>query len=159
MDRDRAAQAARWRYDPPFDLYNTPELDQAETALFMAVPDHLYFAVLDETEDLVGFVCYGAEARVSGGDYTQDALDVGCGLRPDLTGQGIGPRVIRTALDFGRERFGARCFRATVAAFNQRAQAATRHAGFHDVARFARPQDGMEFVVFVTDVPPSPADG
>jgi len=45
-----------------------------------------YVAVLDARDEMIAFRCFGPEARVLGGAYFEDALDMGGGLRPDLTG-------------------------------------------------------------------------
>jgi RimJ/RimL family protein N-acetyltransferase len=88
------------------------------------------------------------DAQVPGGDYGEDALDVGCGIRPDLTGQRLGPTVIQTALDFGRRQWHPSRFRATIAAFNERAQKAARRVGFEQVSTFERSSDGLPFIIF-----------
>lgn len=152
MDPERAVEAVGWLYPAPYDLYNVSPRDAADAAVFMAEAGSGYHAILNEVGEFIGFVCYGEEARVPGGDYRPEALDVGCGLHPHLTGQGLGPKVIRAALRFGRERLGARRFRATVAAFNLRAQRATARAGFRESARFERPSDGLQFVVFELEI-------
>lgn len=146
-----AHEIANWRYDPPYALYNlaadSAGADEAIRAL--ADPSNGYFAVTDEREELVAFRCFGVEARVAGGDYSEDALDTGGGLRPDLTGRGLGLSVLQAGLSFGTERFHPIAFRVTVAAFNQRALRVCERAGFHVVQGFRRPSDGLQFAVLV----------
>jgi RimJ/RimL family protein N-acetyltransferase len=120
-----------WRYDGPYAVYNAdPARLEAETRAW-AAPDSGCFAARDPTGALVGFCSFGADARVPGGDYTDaGALDVGLGLRPDLTGHGHGLAFVRAILRFGRRRFRPVRFRLTVAAFNQRALRVYERAGF-----------------------------
>lgn len=141
-----------WRYEPPYDIYNH---DPAETDADLAVllnPVNGYHAITDEQGELVGFCCFGPDARVPGGEYADDALDIGAGMRPDLTGQGMGANFIAAIADFGQERYNPPACRATVAAFNHRSISACEHAGFRPTARFVSTR-GHEFVVLVRDSP------
>jgi ribosomal-protein-alanine N-acetyltransferase len=134
-----------WRYDGPYAVYN----QQADALARLLNPEHRYHAVESPAGELIGFCCFGADARVPGGTYQdQAALDVGGGLRPDLTGQGHGIAFFRAILDFGRERFAAGTFRVTVAAFNRRAIRMCQWAGFEVVERFSTGNDeARDFVV------------
>src|SRR5947209_5664809 len=89
-----AREILSWQYDAPYDLYN-PNSDwgEADVASF-ADPANGYLSLRDEHGHLIAYICFGAEARVPGGDYTADALDVGCGIKPNLTGHGLGPVII-----------------------------------------------------------------
>jgi ribosomal-protein-alanine N-acetyltransferase len=142
-----------WRYTPPYDFYNH---DPAEIDADLAVqldPVNAYHAMVDERGELRGFCCFGPDARVPGGDYGDDgSLDVGAGMRPDLTGQGAGGGFIAAVVAFGQERYRPPAFRATVAAFNQRSIRACEQAGFRQAARFISTR-GDEFVVLVRDGP------
>jgi RimJ/RimL family protein N-acetyltransferase len=144
--------ALSWRYEPPYDFYNhdSTQLDALIQNSYLN-PAYHYFSVFDEKDSLVAFRCFGEDARVPGGDYRADALDMGGGLRPDLTGHGLGPRLMHAALDFGRAEFSPRAFRATVAAFNLRAQHACEKVGYVPVQRFIAAHSGIPFVIFVRD--------
>ncbi len=149
MTAEYARAVLAWRYEPPYDLYNADPGDAEEDLRGTLLnPDYRYHAVLDGRGDLVAFRCFGEDARVPGGDYSADALDMGGGLRPDLTGQGLGPPLLRAAMDFARLHFAPRAFRATVAAWNLRAQRACARAGYRPVSTFQTPQ-GREFVIMV----------
>ena len=156
LDTPAAEEIVGWRYPEPYDVYN---LDASALPALLA-PEHAYHAVLEDQQRLIGFCCFGPDARVPGGDYRDTAtLDVGAGLRPDLTGQHLGPSFLRAVLAFGRERFGATRFRATIAAFNHRALRAAAQAGFHRTATFKQGgPDGREFVVLVTGMALSAPD-
>lgn len=100
MDRATAEDIATWRYDGPYSMYDG-EADAIESFL---KPEHQYFAVFDENNDVVGFWNFGEDARVPGFDYDDDALDVGVGMRPDLTGRGKGLSFVRAVLTSRRAR-------------------------------------------------------
>jgi RimJ/RimL family protein N-acetyltransferase len=137
-----------WWYEPPYDLYNhDPAQADADLAVLLD-PANGYHAITDERGELVGFCCFGPDARVPGGGYADDALDTGAGLRPDLTGQGSGAGFIAAIVAFGQEKYRPAAFRATVAAFNQRSIRACEHAGFRQSACFRNPR-GQEFVILL----------
>lgn len=143
IDESDAREILSWRYEEPYAMYNM----SADDARLIADPANGYLSVRDEGGDLVAFIAFGPEAQVPGGDYSEDALDVGAGIRPDLTGRGLGPKIIELAIEEGRRRFGPWRYRATIAAFNARAQRAAIKAGFAPASTFERPSDGLPFVI------------
>ena len=123
-----------WRYDPPYDVYGIGEPDP-DTVRSLLLPENAYYAILQHG-GLIGFCCFGHEAQVPGGDYREDALDVGIGLRPDLTGQGLGGQILVAVLDVARQTFGAQPFRATIAAWNRRSIRTFEKLGFKQTHTF-----------------------
>jgi [ribosomal protein S18]-alanine N-acetyltransferase len=151
MNMARANQLVHWRYDAPYDVYNSiPSATTTETLiLWFANPQNSYYSVLNIHGELIAFCCFGEDAQVPGGDYANTALDVGLGVRPDLTGQGQGPKYIAAVLNFAQSKFYPILFRVTVAAFNKRALQAWKKAGFQEVQTFQRQADGQPFVVLL----------
>jgi RimJ/RimL family protein N-acetyltransferase len=147
MDRKHAEAIVKWRYDAPYDLYNSNPDEADHEVRSLIDPANGYYSVCDEHRDLIAYICFGPDARVAGGDYDEDALDVGCGIRPDLTGRGLGPTIIQTALDIGNQNYHPVAFRATIAAFNQRALKASQRVGFVPRRTFYRPSDQRPFVI------------
>jgi len=150
MAESHAHTALNWRYEPPYDFYNhdPAQLDHLIHASFLN-PNYHYFAVLDEKDTLIAYRCFGEDARVPGGDYSADALDMGGGLRPDLTGHGLGPLVIRAAIDFAKAEFSPAAFRVTVAEFNLRAQRACEKVGYVFAQRFIAAHNSVPFVIML----------
>lgn len=146
MDLEAALAVVGWRYPPPYDVYSIAD-SPAEAALFLAARERDYYQLRDGSGELVAFCCFGEEARVPGGDYSLPALDVGLGLRPDLTGRGHGRRILEAILAFGAARHGHATARLTVAAFNARAIRLYAGCGFAEVARFASAFGGRECIV------------
>ena len=140
-----------WQYAEPYRLYNFASDGPAEALQFFADPANAYHAAIDAGGELVAYRCFGADAQVRGGNYPDDALDTGGGMRPDLTGQGLGLPMLQAGLALGRQLYAPRAFRVTVAAFNQRALAVVGRAGFQPAQRFTRAVDGREFVVLVRE--------
>ncbi len=111
-------------------------------------PRYLYHSVYDEDGDLAGYFCFGDDARVPAGRrlgvYEREpALDVGLGMRPSLTGRGLGTEFVQAGLRFAKEAYSPPTFRLTVAASNLRAVRVYERVGFQAVETFgARTPDG-----------------
>ena len=146
-----AADMTSWRYPAPYGLYDMTGADPG----FFASPASGYFA-LTEGDELIGFRSFGQDGQVPGGSYDSSALDTGGGLRPDLTGQGLGRKAIGTGLEFGRREFAPEAFRVTVASFNERALRVVRSLGFRSVGSFLAAADGRSFEILVR---PESAEG
>jgi [ribosomal protein S18]-alanine N-acetyltransferase len=128
MFRERDA----WRYDPPYDFYDSDGLPVKNPERF--------FAARDDDGALIGF--YFFEAR-------GDELFYGFGLRPDLTGRGLGEQFVLAGLEFARQIHGLRRVVLDVAAFNERAIRLYRRLGFVEIGRHTETFDGYGAVEFV----------
>ena len=99
-----------------------------------------YHSVRDAQDELVGYFCFGEDARIPEGRrlglYDETALDVGLGMRPDLAGKGLGLEFVLAGLRFAGNRFPTPAFRLTVASFNRRAIRVYEKAGFEISATF-----------------------
>lgn len=148
MDEASASALLTWRYERPYDLYDLHPDDEGAMESFLD-PQNGYHAILDHRGNLVAFCCFGPDAQVPGGDYERLALDIGLGVRPDLTGQGNGHLYVESVIRFAQCRFAPTTFRVTIAEFNQRALRVWEKAGFRPVQTFEREPDGRDFVVLV----------
>jgi RimJ/RimL family protein N-acetyltransferase len=121
-----------WRYEPPYDFYDGDEEPVLNPERF--------FEARDDDGILVGFYYF---------EQKGDALEYGLGMRPDLTGRGLGLAFFRVGLEFGRERFAPKRIVLNVAAFNDRARIVYERAGFRvtgsHIRSFARWGD-VEFI-------------
>lgn len=140
-----------WRYAPPYGMYSIHPQDRRAAIKELLRPELHYVAVLDELDDLIAFRCFGPDAQVPGGNYVEEALDLGGGLRPDLTGKGLGRHVIAAAMNYAIGRFSPTLFRTTVASFNQRAKRVCERLGYQAARTFVRPSDGMSFNIFLKE--------
>jgi [ribosomal protein S18]-alanine N-acetyltransferase len=139
-----AADIATWRYAAPYDCYDMTDSNPAS----LADPASGFFALVDET-GLIGFRSFGVDGQVPGGEYDDSALDTGGGLRPELTGQGMGRAAIGTGLEFGRKTFRPRAFRVTIATFNVRAQRVIAALGFRQAGTFPASTDGRDYGIWI----------
>jgi [ribosomal protein S18]-alanine N-acetyltransferase len=146
MNEEEARAIAGWRYEAPYDFYDVAN-DPEGLEELLGPPERRrgYYAVLSGGE-LVGFVCFGQGGQVPSFEYADDgSLDIGLGLRPDLTGRGLGLDFLMAGLEFGRRHFAPTGFRLAVATFNERAIRLYEHAGFRRVEVFTHHTNGGDY--------------
>jgi RimJ/RimL family protein N-acetyltransferase len=116
LTRDDARTIAEWRYEEPYSLYDIDDPARLLSA------EYEYYAAFGDDGELVGYCCFGEDARVPGLEEEAGVLDVGVGLRPDLTGIGLGGPFLREVCRFGGDLHEPVRFRVAIADFNRRAQ-------------------------------------
>ncbi|RCX21429.1 acetyltransferase (GNAT) family protein [Fontibacillus phaseoli] len=132
MTRDRAAVLSRWTYEGIYSIYSMEDSDECISELMNGE----YFLGIDpRRNEVIGYICSGNSARVPGGYPAgiyehHDCLDIGLGLRPDLTGKGIGQSFLIEAMGFLSVRYAITSFQLVVAAFNERAIKVYERTGF-----------------------------
>ena len=146
INDEEARAVVSWRYEPPYDFYelaNDPE--GLEELLGPPERREGYYAVRSDGE-LVGFFCFGPGGQLPSFDYADDgSLDIGLGLRPDLTGKGLGLEFLLAGLEFGRRHFAPAGFRLAVATFNERAIQVYERGGFRRVTVFTHHSGGGDY--------------
>ena len=137
---------AAWRYAGVYAFYDFTA-DPADLAELLTPETwgSSYFRVERVNQELVGFFQFEPQGTV---------IDIGLGLRPDLTGKGHGLPFVLAGLAFAQRRFTPRQFRLAVATFNRRAQRVYERAGFQAVRTYWQATNGgqHEFVEMVRDV-------
>ena len=151
MDEAAARAIAGWRYAGAHALYNTAEEEIEATVCTLCTPQHRYFAMALRDGGLLGYCCFGEDARVRVGNYPDDALDIGMGIQPCLLGRGLGMHLLQQAIAFANREYAPPRIRATVAAFNERALRLCRSAGFRECTSFLHPDSEMSYVVLIRD--------
>ena len=128
-----AQAVAAWRYPGEYSFYDADPDDLAEL-LDPAQWGQRYFAAGQIAHhELAGFVV----VKLTGG-----VAEIGLGLRPGLTGHGLGEPFVRTCLRFASAALGTQSYTLVVAAFNRRAITVYERAGFHEVERFEHLTNG-----------------
>ncbi len=122
MEQSEALEIAeRWKYDGEYAFYDmTADPEDYEEIVTPEKRGNRYFSVFDGDE-LAGFFCVEQE----GAD-----VEIGLGLRPDLTGRGRGGAFLEEILWFVRENYSFEKIKLDVASFNQRAAKVYERAGF-----------------------------
>jgi len=126
-----ARTVAAWRYPGEYSFYDADDLAEL---LNPAEWGYRYFAA-DEVSprELAGFVVVKLSNRVA---------ELGLGLRPGLTGRGLGESFVGTCLRFAATTLGAQGYTLAVAAFNQRAITVYVRAGFRKVESYEHVTNG-----------------
>jgi [ribosomal protein S18]-alanine N-acetyltransferase len=104
MNDEEAREISEWRCDPPYDFYDAtsdPD-DLAELLDPKRRRKGAYYAGFDESGTLVGFVQLERKGQI---------VEVGLGLRPDLTGRKLGLGFMLAGLEFARRHFSPASFR------------------------------------------------
>jgi len=128
MTDEYAKSISRWKYDDIYSFYNHNEND---TSGYL---DGTHFACTNEGGELIGYFCYGKEARIPTVEenvYDEEFIDIGLSLRPDLCGKGYGLTFFNSGLDYARDVFNTKSLRLSVATFNERAIKLYTKAGFY----------------------------
>ncbi|HKY53237.1 MAG TPA: GNAT family N-acetyltransferase [Anaerolineales bacterium] len=149
LDEISAQTILNWQYDAPYDIYNLGSSDLESTAQYLLDPQNNFFGIYDQEGNLEGFCSFGPDGQVNGGDYSMPALDIGLGVRPDLTGQGRGFQYASAVIDFAIRTYSPERLRVTIAAFNKRAMRVWEKAGFYVMQKFQGGWTNMDFVVMM----------
>ena len=125
-----------WRYPPPYDVYDvTPSAEDVQ-AMLDPLGDTWFSADDAAYGDLAGFFEFGHQGRV---------VEIGLGLRPDLTGRGIGTSFVAAGMAFALSRWKLSAFAVDVLPWNARAMRAYEAAGFERGVTYVRRfDDGNE---------------
>jgi [ribosomal protein S18]-alanine N-acetyltransferase len=131
MTASDAEAIAAWHYPGEYAFYDWDQ-DPGDLAELLDPCEwgRRYFAA-DADGELAGFFVFKPH---------EDGTEIGLGLRPDLTGQGLGTRFLEAGLRFG----GAEHYTLAVAAFNRRAIVVYGRAGFTVTDRYVHRTNGAD---------------
>ena len=138
MTQAEAEQIALWHYPEPFSFYDA-SADAGDLAELLdpALRGDEYVSVEDATGELAGFFQFKQDRP--------DAIEIGLGLRPDLTGRGLGGGFLEAGLRHARAHFGSTRIVLAVATFNRRAITVYERAGFAAVRVYTHSTNGGEW--------------
>ena len=131
LTKEEAMEINTWTYEEPYSLYSF----SGEKEVIEELLDGTYYGCCDDQGDLIGYFCFGANAQVPGGRDAnlyggEDVIDIGLGMKPALTGKGIGKEFFQAGIAFATKEFNAKMFRLSVATFNTRAITLYKNIGF-----------------------------
>ena len=101
MDEAIARSIQSWNYEVPYNIYNWTAEDDISELLDRRSP---HYVVKDDHGKLIGFFAYGSSALVwdSGEPHLfseNNTIAIGLGMRPDLTGKGLGLAFVKAGLE------------------------------------------------------------
>jgi RimJ/RimL family protein N-acetyltransferase len=149
---EEAKKINTWTYEEPYSLYSF----SGEKEVIEELLDGTYYGCCDDQGDLIGYFCFGANAQVPGGRDAnlyggEDVIDIGLGMKPALTGKGIGKEFFQAGIAFATKEFNAKMFRLSVATFNTRAITLYKNIGFKQGIIFL--SRGREFMLMEYERP------
>ncbi len=140
-----------WTYPEPYERYS---LDSSAIPYFLTLledPQGSLTMITDPSGQLIAYVTTGPDARVPGDDYAEELLDIGLGIRPELTGRGLGTEIVAKVLGRLEKAFPGLGFRVTIAVFNLRAQKVWMRNGFVESKRFISEKSGDAFLILTRE--------
>ncbi|MCL2201611.1 MAG: GNAT family N-acetyltransferase [Oscillospiraceae bacterium] len=152
MTAEYAQLVPTWIYEGIYSLYNHDEDFIGECM------DGNHFAFTGQDGELLGYFCFGAEARIpaiEAGAYDDGFLDIGLHIKPDLCGKKLGSLFLGTCLEYAASEYCTTRFRATIADFNKRSQALFINLGFHKEKEVTHAATNGKFVVVKRGEQPS----
>jgi [ribosomal protein S18]-alanine N-acetyltransferase len=147
LDENSARAILNWQYEPPYDMYNLASSDPENTLRYLLDPQNAFYGIYGPAGHLEAYCSFGPDGQVPGGDYSTPALDIGLGVRPDLTGQGHGSDYVKAVIGFVYRTYRPDQLRVSIAAFNTRARRVWERAGFQVLHTFQSEWTHIDFVI------------
>jgi ribosomal-protein-alanine N-acetyltransferase len=123
---------SNWHYDDVYSFYDMAA-DEDDLRIFMDTKnwENTTKAVVNEDDELIGWASFYAE---------NDEFWLSLGLRPDLTGQGLGAEFVSECVRYAISHYSPTndTIKLAVALFNKRAIKVYQRAGFVETNRTIR---------------------
>ncbi|MFD3446059.1 GNAT family N-acetyltransferase [Microbacteriaceae bacterium 4G12] len=138
MTQDEAREIAyNWHYEGEYSFYDMEaDMEDLEEFLNDEMRGDATF-VVRENDRVVGFFSFHK--------IDNQTVDIGLGMRPDITGSGLGLKFVKAGLAFSKEKYQPKYLTLSVATFNKRAIKVYKKAGFEAVGTFVQKTNGSCF--------------
>ncbi|MBG9715949.1 GNAT family N-acetyltransferase [Bacillus sp. CCB-MMP212] len=152
LTEEEANEINTWTYEEPYSLYSF----SGEKEVIEELLDGTYYGCCVDQGEFIGYFCFGENAQVPGGRDAnlyggEDVIDIGLGMKPALTGKGMGKEFFQAGIAFATKEFNANMFRLSVATFNTRAITLYKNIGFKQGPIFL--SRGREFMLMEYERP------
>lgn len=118
---------ATWKYDGEYSFYNNDKTEAKQQWTLNISEEENAFVIYDDNNELIGNCSF---------DYEDEQYTLGVQMRPDLTGKGMGTEIVKSILDFGKEKYKFNNIELLVATFNTRAIRVYEKLGFKKIDQF-----------------------
>ncbi|MFF3102514.1 GNAT family N-acetyltransferase [Viridibacillus arvi] len=138
MTQEQAEEIAfNWHYDAEYSFYDM-EADKEDLVEFLD-PNKRGDSnfVVTKDNDIIGFFSFN--------QVDINTIDIGLGMRPNLTGNGNGLEFLKAGIEFAELKYTPQNIMLSVATFNQRAIKVYRKIGFEEVDTFMQNTNGNSF--------------
>jgi ribosomal-protein-alanine N-acetyltransferase len=139
MNNQYSKEIIDWHYDGNYSFYDM-RADQEDLEEFMDSSNwpNKYFAVVDKNDELTGFFSFS---------FSNGKMSIGLGMKPSLTGIGLGEEFINMGIMFGIKHFSYTNDYITldVASFNKRAIKVYERIGFKVIDYYNQNTNGGEY--------------
>jgi len=150
-DEKSVREFLKWKYEPPYEIYNyRPDRFEEDLAYHLDPANNLY-SMYREGE-LIGYCSFGRDAQVPGGDYSEEALDIGLMIKPSLTGRGLGSEHVKDVIGHAMTKYKPRKLRVTILDTNQRAMKVWEKNGFQKTQSFESEKHQLGFIIYTKAV-------
>ena len=131
---EMAKKVCNWSYDPPYDVYNWPNWEvlqkEGEDIIKQDKREAEFSALLNSSGEFFGFVQFDS---MSG-----NKLRIKLGIKPQLTGKGIGKYFLRLVIAEARKRSPKGIIDLEVLTWNERAIKVYKKSSFEIVETYKR---------------------
>jgi len=146
-----AREFLQWKYEPPYEIYNYLPWQLEDDLAYHTNPVNNMYSMF-RADELIGYCSYGRDAQVPGGDYSEEAMDIGMMIKPELTGQGQGHNYADAVIQYGVSKYQPKKLRVTILESNLRAVRVWEKNGFQKTQTFQRESSQLGFVVLTKNV-------
>lgn len=131
--------ADEWKYPGVYGFYNmASDPEDYEEIVTPSLRKNNYFQVMKDRA-LFGYFVVEKAAD------DEDMVDLGLGIKPELTGNGMGQIFLLEILDYIRKNYSVKIVRLGVASFNERAKKVYEKAGFVQTKIYDQPTNGSVY--------------
>ena len=138
MTQEQAEEiVTNWHYNGEYSFYDM-DADQEDLLEFLDAEkrSESYFVVI-QNKEVIGFYSFN--------QITEDMIDIGLGMKPNLTGNGNGLEFLKDGLEFAKSKYNPKEITLSVATFNQRAIKVYKKVGFKEAGTFVQATNGSSF--------------
>lgn len=116
-----------WKYEGVYSFYDNDKTEAKKKWASNIHNEENAFVIYDEENQLIGNCSF---------NFDEDEIMFGVQMRPNQTGKGMGTGIVKSILDFGREKYKFDEIKLLVAKFNKRAIRIYEKLGFETIDEF-----------------------